>query len=286
MSLDADSDLSGQSSSEVPNASYSGPSYSNGNNSGVGNSWKRNALIGAFVFAFLGGAINYFVSPSSESDVDYYSSSDEYYDYYEAYDSYSFTSDDYSLDYSEAYGYLTFVDYQYGFKLDFPEDWDLFPAYDVTLFSSQYEDYEDYLLENVAIAVEDVSYYEQITLQDYADASLGYLVNDPEYSYIGQGEATLGAYEGMYINGVYEFSDGSIVGYVTFFTIQEGAAYVLGYMYEYPEKALYFDLIDHMVDSFELVEPIEANVSADDFSDFSMIPAEEFGFTSLLHLGN
>lgn len=187
---------------------------------------------------------------------------------------------DYSTAPSTIDGFMTFSDYYWGFELDYPEDWTFEPAMSGTFFSSPYENDEDTLIENASIAVENLSQYPEITLQDYAVASLNYLNGDPAYSFVDQGESSFGQYEGWTLFGKYRLGSQE-AGVRSVFTIQGNAAYIFTYMYEIPEKEQYQSLIRSMMDRFILI-PGEVESEEKNIPENSNQGA--YGFTSLFHL--
>lgn len=187
---------------------------------------------------------------------------------------------DYSTAPSDVDGFMTFSDYYWGFELDYPEDWAIEPSMFGTFFTSPYENSKDTLLENASIAIEDLSQYPGITLQDYAIASLNYLDGDSAYSFVEQGESSFGEYEGWFLLGTYNAGEEE-AGVRSLFTLRENRAYIFTYMYELPEKAQYQSLVESMIESFGLI-PGKAEVEGGDIQENSN--QGDYGFTSLFHL--
>jgi hypothetical protein len=269
---------------------------------GEGPSWKRNLLFGVLGIVLVGGSLSYVFKdqlggdssePVSLDTVNTDETTES--DLYGSYDSdFSWDTstieevDDFDTQVSATEGYTTFTDYYFGFQIDYPEAWTLYPAYDYTSFTSDYEGNDDYLLENFNIGIEDLSAYGSMTLDEYSDAALDQLLSESAYTFLEQSSQGMGSYEGRLLVGSYDIG-GEQAGVKSFFTVHENTAYVLTYMYELPEKDVYSATIAHVLESFTLLEEdsVPSNEKVID-TQIKQPNAEvddtDLGFTSILHL--
>lgn len=252
---------------------------------GEGGSWKRSVLFGVVGVVVVGGAVSALTRTSSgesplslsEGVAPSYGFSDDLYGASET------TVEDFEVVASAQAGYSTFMDYYYGYSIDFPEGWSLDPSYDFTSFSSDYESYDDYLIENFNIGIEDLSAYPSMTLEEYGVSAKANLAEDPYYTYVSEGSQAMGLYEGLYFEGLYEIGSGEQAGVKSYVTVQNAQAYVLTYMYELPEKEQYASIMAEVLASFELFDVDGVWEESEDAAE-SEQAGEDFGFASLLHL--
>jgi hypothetical protein len=265
-----------ESSSSPQNA----PQHPSSQSPFTGGSWGRTALLIVVAVVTVGAGLNTIMGEKHEASSTevYYSSAPE-----SSADGYS--SDDYTIEASDTAGFSTYHDHVFGYALDYPSDWTVDPAFDGTMFLSPYEDAADYLTENVIVATEDVSYVPGLTLEEYMEAALPYLVEDPSYTYQYEGYQPLGDYDGMYVVGSYDMGYGDTAGVLTLFTISSDMVYLFNYTFESPEKDMYVPIVDHMIESFDLVGS-SAGMTAERDQDSVYIPEEDYGFISVLNLGS
>lgn len=243
-------------------------------------SWK--CVLGISIVAFIAGGIlalfDYYENHYQESN---YSSNQSAGAVSEnsSFQIIPYDSSDYATASAETHGFITFSDYYWGFELNYPENWTLEPSMSGTFFTSPYENTEDVLLENASLAVENLFQHSDITLHDYAIASLNYLNRDPAYSFVEQGEVAFGGYEGWYLLGIYDVN-GQKAGVRSLFTLQKNRAYIFTYMYEMPGESYERALIESMIGSFVLI-PGEADMEENDVNE--NVNQGAYGFTSLFH---
>jgi len=240
-------------------------------------SWK--CVLWISIVAFTAGGIlmvfDYYDNGSQDST---YSSSQTVGGGNFAFQSVPYDFSDYSTVSSTVDGWMIFSDYYWGFTLDYPEDWVIEPSMSGTFFTSPYENSKDVLLENASIAIEDLSSYPDITLQEYAVGSLNYLNGDSAYSFVEQGESFFGEYAGWFLLGTYNVNEKE-AGVRSLFILRENRAYIFTYMYELPEKESYQLLMESMVESFVLIPGRAQEEKVQD----KFTPGD-YGFTSLFHL--
>ncbi|MBT5015860.1 hypothetical protein HOM98_00065 [Candidatus Peregrinibacteria bacterium] len=187
------------------------------------------------------------------------------------YDDYDYDYDDYDYDYEDDYtygdrdsylleesgttGFSHFSDLEYFFETDYPTAWevDVDDSIVAATFLSPYEDALDYFSENVNITTEDVSWYGDLTLDEYRDSSLGQIeLALPGYEVVDTGDTYLGSDEAQYILGKYAMGDFDTRILSTFALDDYGTAYVVTYTYEADKVDLYQTEIDHMLRTFEI----------------------------------
>ena len=185
---------------------------------------------------------------------------------------------------------MTLYNGTYGFQVDYPEDWEIDVSSFASFFTSEYEDFDDLILENISVATDDLSYYgySDMGLDEYTDLSLDGLLTDPDYVLVDRGERDLGSYEGRYLLGGYEFG-GMELEVLQIFTLSDGVVYLFTYTYESAKADLWEDTVDHMIDSFEItsfVDPASGLPTLDGVNEelASDMPDTGVARTSLIHV--
>jgi len=177
---------------------------------------------------------------------------DDDWDFDDDWDSEDGLRDSYLVEESTTAGYDHFTDLEYWFEIDYPTGWilDVDDSIVPVTFMSPYEGDADYFSENVNVTTEDVSWYGELTLDEYGEASLDQIdLALPGYEVLEITDGMLGEHEAQYILGKYEMGayDTRIL---SVFALDWGTAYVVTYTYEAGKAALYQDVVDHMLGSF------------------------------------
>ena len=167
------------------------------------------------------------------------------------------TRDQFFLQSSETPGYATFFDQQYLFRVDYPEGWEVqTPVFDLlaAMFFAPQDGSEGAAFANVNVTVDTTSKDKNLTLQDYADQALVQLTQVfPGYELVDQGERALGDLDGHYLVASYLDEAGTVMNIFSVFAFGNERIYALTYSYLPDQKDLTEPLVDHMIESFELL---------------------------------
>ena len=131
----------------------------------------KRILMAAVIFVVLGGVTTYFLALDGGIEEQYGATEGLEEDASATAD--AFDIKDYTVATSQQEGFSTFQQNAAGFQMDFPEDW-TYEAYSSVIpvmFRSPSEGQTEGFVENVVISLEDVSAYEGLTLDQYADAA-------------------------------------------------------------------------------------------------------------------
>lgn len=217
--------------------------------------WRRNLLIAALVLVFGGGTLFYFYGPQKEqapfADSEIPSGG-----------ALQFDLTAYHTEPSSQTDTLTFVQDDLGVKLNYPSAWtfETISEWVPVLFLSPVGE-TTRLKETVALSLEDVSAYPDVTLKGYGDAAFTQLQAAlPGYELLDQGERSLGQYEAGYLLGQYPEQMTQIKSNVlSVFAVVDTIVYVFTYTYSPDQAPLYEDEVDAMIESFELIESPEVS---------------------------
>lgn len=219
----------------------------------------RRTVVVVLVLAFVGGAFAYFFPKDKEDTTQLHSSANEttqsvpkstetpvvpsvdenvpVYDESAEYD-YEWGSSAFNT------GYNTFTDLEFGFSIDYPTTWDFDPTVDTAGMVISFGGYENiagidrYGAASVAL----LSVSPDMTVDEYDQGSDDLLLSDPSFSLIGRGVQNLGVYDGRFIVGTYDFSDGIGNVFVSVVAVNNGVAYTFNGLFEYGDDA-HFDLV-------------------------------------------
>ena len=158
--------------------------------------------------------------------------------------------------------YLTYEDSVRGIKIEYPSNWEVNNDSYLT-FASPKENKED-KQENLEVVVKDVTSFGDVTLQDVSDDSVvnakAFTVGHPE-DFSGLEDTTLAGLPAGTLSYSAEFTMREFgkeridrVKYMWVWTLKDSRTYSLIYMGAEKDYDKYLEIINHMVESFEIVE--------------------------------
>lgn len=247
---------------------------------------RRFVVIG-LVLSFMGGGFWYYAVPSKEDvGVTTKISTEKVSEYHasspettvppaEDFDGYTGEIDeaveyDYEWGASTVSGYNTFTDFQFGFSVDYPQYWEFDPTVDESGTVVSFGGYEtiDGFSRYGSASIGLMSVPPEMTIDQYDQESDDGLLSDPAFTFIDRGEQILGAYDGRYIVGTYDFGDGIGTVFLSVVAVHDGVGYIFNCLFDYGDDSSFDPVLDHMSVLFDTMMASFVVNSTPDFSDY------------------
>lgn len=158
------------------------------------------------------------------------------------------TEYDYQWGPSTTVGYNTFEDFEFGFSVDYPDTWDFDPTVSDggTVISFSGSEIVEEVSRYGSASIGLMGLPSDMTVDEYDQSSDDSLLEDPSFTYVDRGTQALGAYDGRYIVGTYDFGDGSHSVFLSVVAVNNDIGYTFNGLFDYGDENSFQPVLDRM----------------------------------------